>query len=73
VLGEDSCLIACQVDDARLDAELGENLLRPVRWRETLLALRAAGVGVPVLAGGAGVADGSRRASKSAHDAARPA
>ena len=25
-------------------AELAENLLRPVRWRETLLALRAAGV-----------------------------
>jgi [acyl-carrier-protein] S-malonyltransferase len=24
--------------------ELAENLLRPVRWRETLLALRAAGV-----------------------------
>ena len=24
--------------------ELSENLLRPVRWRETLLALRAAGV-----------------------------
>ena len=25
-------------------AELADNLLRPVRWRETLLALRAAGV-----------------------------
>jgi [acyl-carrier-protein] S-malonyltransferase len=25
-------------------AELAENLLRPVRWRETLLALRAAGI-----------------------------
>jgi [acyl-carrier-protein] S-malonyltransferase len=25
-------------------SELAENLLRPVRWRETLLALRAAGV-----------------------------
>jgi [acyl-carrier-protein] S-malonyltransferase len=25
-------------------AELAANLLRPVRWRETLLALRAAGV-----------------------------
>ena len=24
--------------------ELAENLLRPVRWRETLLAMRAAGV-----------------------------
>ena len=24
--------------------ELGENLLRPVRWRETMLALRAAGI-----------------------------
>jgi malonyl CoA-acyl carrier protein transacylase len=24
--------------------ELAENLLRPVRWRETLLAIRAAGV-----------------------------
>ena len=29
---------------ADVRAELAENLLRPVRWRETLLALRAAGV-----------------------------
>src|SRR4029079_16052001 len=40
--------------------ELSENLLRPVRWRETLLALHAAGAGEDVEVGpGRGRADGA--------------
>jgi [acyl-carrier-protein] S-malonyltransferase len=37
-----SCVTAGPVDDVR--AVLAEGIVRPVRWRETVLALRAAGV-----------------------------
>jgi [acyl-carrier-protein] S-malonyltransferase len=40
-----SCVTAAPVDDpADIRAVLADGLTRPVRWRETVMAMRAAGI-----------------------------